>query len=67
MYMYVYVYSLKVYNEIFEINVFNWSNMFTSEILKIIIFIEYSCNKKYGLNSIHNLNFNLWPKNINLI
>jgi len=38
--IYVYVYSLKVYNAIFEINILNLCNICTSEILKIIIFIE---------------------------
>jgi len=38
--IYVCVYSLKDYNAIFEINILNLCNIFTSEILKIIIFIE---------------------------
>jgi len=38
--IYVYVYSLKLYNAIFEIRILNLCNIFTSENLKIIIFIE---------------------------
>jgi hypothetical protein len=37
--IYVYVYSLKFYNEIFEIDFLNLCNILTSENFKIIIFI----------------------------
>ncbi len=45
--VYVYVYNLKFYNEIFKINIINWCNIFTFQILAIIIFIEV-WNQKYG-------------------
>ncbi len=61
----MYVYNKKVYNEIFEINILDWYNIFTSENLKITNFYG-SMELKYGLNLIQNLNFNfnLSPKNI---
>jgi len=64
--IYVYVYSLKFYNNFFEINIFNSYNIFTSKDLTITIFIE-EWNLKYGLNLIQNLNFNfnVWPKILN--
>jgi len=40
--IYVYVYSLKFYNENFEINILSWCNFFTSEDLKIMKIIKFS-------------------------
>jgi len=37
--IYVHVYGQKIYNQIFELNILNWYNIFTSEILKIIFFL----------------------------
>jgi hypothetical protein len=38
--IYVYVYSQTIYNNVLEINILNWYNIFTSENLKITILIE---------------------------
>jgi hypothetical protein len=46
-----YVYNLEFYDEIFEINILNWYNIFTSEKLKIKFFTKV-WNQKYGVHLI---------------
>jgi hypothetical protein len=54
--IYVHVYGQKIYNQIFELNILNWYNIFTSEILKIIFFYR-SMELKIWIK-FNNLNLN---------